>query len=121
MQKSLEKGKLSNFEPKLKLIVFFDPSSMTKCIFYVFLQALQPGLRKNKWTQDEDHIILDCINKGITKWSDIATYLPGRLSEQIKERWINSVNPDFKRSAWTEDEIDTLKKAQQKFGNRWSM
>jgi len=84
------------------------------------MKALQPGLNKEKWTKDEDGIILYCVDKGMSKWSEIANHLPGRLGEQAKERWVNYLNPENKKSAWTFDEIETLKKAQEKFGNRWS-
>ncbi|RYE95395.1 MAG: hypothetical protein EOO41_05685 [Methanobacteriota archaeon] len=37
------------------------------------------GLVKGAWTADEDRILLRCIEQGMTKWSDIAANLPGRI------------------------------------------
>ena len=31
-------------------------------------KVLQPGLVKGPWTKEEDQIIIDCIDAGITKW-----------------------------------------------------
>ena len=44
---------------------------------------LQPGLVKGPWTDDEDAVILACIAQGVTKWSDIAAQIPGRLGKQV--------------------------------------
>ena len=56
-------------------------------------KVLQPGLVKGPWTKEEDQIIIDCIEAGITKWSEIAERIPGRIGKQCRERWFNP-NPD---------------------------
>jgi len=46
-------------------------------------QVLQPGLVKGPWTKEEDQIITDCIEAGVTKWSEIAERIPGRIGKQV--------------------------------------
>ncbi len=50
-------------------------------------QVLRPGLVKGPWTRDEDDIISECMLAGITKWSEIAQRIPGRIGKQCRERW----------------------------------
>jgi hypothetical protein len=83
-------------------------------------QALQPGLVKGRWTKEEDDVIAQSVASGNDKWSEIAKRLPGRIGEQIKERWINVLDPDVKRGIWTEEEMRILRDAQAELGNRWS-
>jgi myb proto-oncogene protein len=85
-------------------------------------QALQPGLVKGRWTREEDEIILNHIrnSNGNAKWSEIAKQLPGRIGEQVKERWVNSLDPDVKKGVWSQTEMTILINAQKELGNRWS-
>ncbi|KAL7547973.1 hypothetical protein ACHAWF_011248 [Thalassiosira exigua] len=83
-------------------------------------KALQPGLVKGRWTREEDKIITDSVAAGNMKWSDIAGHLPGRIGEQVKERWVNNLDPEVKRGVWTADEMRILREAQKELGNKWA-
>ena len=50
----------------------------------------------------------------------IAKHLQGRLGKQCRERWHNHLNPDIKKTAWTETEDTKLKELHVKLGNRWA-
>ena len=82
-------------------------------------KALRPGLVKGRWTIDEDNTIVSCIAAGITKWSEIAEKIPGRIGKQCRERWFNQLDPSIKKGGWSVEEDATLMNAQQKLGNRW--
>ncbi|KAL3815816.1 hypothetical protein ACHAXA_010750 [Cyclostephanos tholiformis] len=84
------------------------------------MQALQPGLVKGRWTKEEDDIITASVSSGNDKWSEIAKRLPGRIGEQIKERWINVLDPDVKKGIWTDAEMKILRDSQKELGNKWS-
>lgn len=77
---------------------------------------LQPGLIKGPWSKQEDSIIITCIKNNITKWSDIAGCLPGRSGKQCRDRWVNHLNPDINKSAWTDRDDALLRKLQLKYG-----
>jgi len=83
-------------------------------------KVLQPGLVKGPWTKEEDQIIIDCIDAGITKWSEIAERIPGRIGKQCRERWFNHLDPSLKKGNWTEEEDAILVEAQAKWGNCWT-
>ena len=75
---------------------------------------------KGRWTKEEDDIITECVNAGNERWSDIAKRLPGRIGEQIKEHWMNVLDPDVKKGVWTEAEMKILRDSQKELGNKWS-
>ncbi|GBG26897.1 Transcription factor MYB3R-4 [Hondaea fermentalgiana] len=82
-------------------------------------KVLRPGLVKGPWTEEEDNMIRACIERKITKWSEIAERIPGRIGKQCRERWFNHLDPTIDHSAWTEEEEKVLVTAQATFGNRW--
>jgi len=57
---------------------------------------------------------------GATKWSKCAALLVGRTGKNCRERWHNQLNPDIKKTPWSEEEDRIILDAQQKFGNQWS-
>ena len=45
--------------------------------------------KKIKWTQNEDNLLIDCVNKyGIGKWNEMKNYFIGRTRKQIRQRYI---------------------------------
>ena len=41
---------------------------------------------------------------GPKKWTLIARNLKGRIGKQCRERWHNHLNPNIKKTAWTDEE-----------------
>jgi hypothetical protein len=58
----------------------------------VFMQVLRPGLVKGPWRSEEDAVIVRCLQEGITKWSEIAERIPGRIGKQCRERYFNHLD-----------------------------
>mmetsp|Transcript_12575 Transcript_12575/g.22831 ORF Transcript_12575/g.22831 Transcript_12575/m.22831 type:complete len:511 (-) Transcript_12575:51-1583(-) len=86
-------------------------------------KCLKPGLLKGPWTQEEDDTIRRMIEENgghqSIRWSVIAKMLPGRLGKQVRERWINHLDPTIIKSEWTAEEDENLYQLQKRFGNRW--
>lgn len=82
-------------------------------------KVLKPGLVKGPWTMEEDEIIRSCIQEGITKWSEIAAKVPGRIGKQCRERWFNHLDPSIKKCEWSDEEDQILIQAQGEMGNKW--
>lgn len=57
---------------------------------------------------------------GPEKWTSIASHLPGREGKQCRERWHNHLNPEIKKSPWTDYEDWTLFLLHKLYGNRWA-
>ena len=77
--------------------------------------------RRGPWTAEEDELLSNLVKKhGTKKWAQIAELVPGRVGKQCRERWLNHLRTDVKKTAWTEEEDMILVRAQQELGNRWS-
>jgi len=57
---------------------------------------------------------------GPCKWSKIASFLPGRIGKQCRERWHNHLNPSIRKTPWTSEEDEIILAAHSKYGNQWS-
>ena len=50
--------------------------------------------------------MIELVKKyGPKRWTLIAKHLKGRIGKQCRERWHNHLNPDIKKTAWTEEEV----------------
>ncbi len=54
------------------------------------------------------------------KWVDIAKGLKGRTGEHVRERYVNVLDNNLKRTSWTKEEDRILFEQQRILGNKWS-
>jgi hypothetical protein len=52
---------------------------------------LNPAVRKDSWTPEEDAIISELVRQMGTKWASIAKHLQGRTDNSIKNRYYSSL------------------------------
>ncbi|KAK2119635.1 Myb- protein A [Saguinus oedipus] len=72
------------------------------------------------WTNEEDQKVIELVQKyGPKRWSLIAKHLKGRIGKQCRERWHNHLNPEVKKSSWTEEEDRIICEAHKRLGNHW--
>ncbi|XP_053268136.1 myb-related protein A [Pleuronectes platessa] len=84
-------------------------------------KVLNPELVKGPWTKEEDQKVVDLVHKyGPKRWSVIAKHLQGRIGKQCRERWHNHLNPEVKKSSWTQEEDRIIYEAHKRLGNRWA-
>ena len=80
---------------------------------------LQPTKHYGKWEKYEDECILTMKRDGFM-WADIANRLERRTGDYIRDRYVNYLDPNIKKTYWTEEEDQLLFKHQRVLGNKWS-
>jgi hypothetical protein len=60
------------------------------------------------------------VQFGPRQWSKISEYLPGRIGKQCRERWHNHINPEVRKTAWTDEENSRILELHKELGNKWA-
>lgn len=82
--------------------------------------------RKKAWTQQEDDLLRDAYMRvaqaatDVVPWRTIAEMVRTRTGKQCRERWLAALQPEVKKSEWTEAEDTTLFHQLTLCGRRWS-
>ena len=84
---------------------------------------LKPGSRKGQWREEEDAIVLRVIAASgehpFTQWADLAPQLPGRSGKQIRDRWVNYLNPAINHLPFSREDDLRLWNGHNELGKRW--
>ncbi|XP_008578496.1 PREDICTED: transcriptional activator Myb isoform X6 [Galeopterus variegatus] len=104
-----------------KVIANYLPSRTDVQCQHRWQKVLNPELIKGPWTKEEDQRVIELVQKyGPKRWSVIAKHLKGRIGKQCRERWHNHLNPEVKKTSWTEEEDRIIYQAHKRLGNRWA-
>uniref|UniRef100_A0A182T2V0 Uncharacterized protein n=1 Tax=Anopheles maculatus TaxID=74869 RepID=A0A182T2V0_9DIPT len=69
---------------------------------------------------EDDKVVALVTKYGPKKWTLIARHLRGRIGKQCRERWHNHLNPNIKKTAWTDEEDQLIYEAHKQYGNQWA-
>ncbi|XP_063001491.1 myb-related protein B [Elgaria multicarinata webbii] len=112
---------VTQFGHDWKFLASHFPNRTEQQCQYRWLRVLNPVLVKGPWTKQEDQKVIELVKKyGTKQWTLIAKHLKGRLGKQCRERWHNHLNPEVKKSSWTEVEDRIICEAHKVLGNRWA-
>ena len=91
------------------------------CNFVTLLHFPSFFFQLGPWTKEEDEQVVDLVRKyGPKRWTLIAKHLKGRIGKQCRERWHNHLNPEIKKTSWTEEEETIIYNAHEQWGNQWA-
>ncbi|KAK7064591.1 transcriptional activator Myb [Favolaschia claudopus] len=82
----------------------------------------QRTVLESRWTAQEDAQLTAAVrNFGDTEnWKTVALAVPGRSNKACRKRWLHSLSPSVKKSAWTPFEDSRLIELYETHGPKWS-
>jgi len=96
---------------------FFPGKSAIQCSSR--FRRIQPGLSKGNWTKDEDEKLLKSYRKNGMNWKLIANEIKIRNGKQIRDRFLNSLNPYLNKEKFSIKEDKKLIFFYKKYGPSW--
>jgi len=64
-------------------------------------------------------VVTSSSEQPFTRWSDLAQRLPGRVGKQIRDRWVNHLNPNINHLPFSREDDLLLWEGHKKLGKRW--
>lgn len=96
----------------------FENKSYIQC--FSRYQSIKPGIKKGVWSPEEDKQIYDGVLKYGRAWSKIAKLIKTRNGKQIRDRYINVLDPETNRSFFTLSEDEAIIKYYSIYGSKWA-
>ena len=81
---------------------------------------IRPGIIKGKWTPEEDSKIIELVALNGKNWSSIAKMFKIRNGKQIRDRYINVLDPSINKEKFTDEEDKLLTELYKVNGPKWS-
>jgi len=83
-------------------------------------QTIRNGLNSKFWTEQEEKSLVLLIKRYGKKWSKIAQYIPMKNPKQIRDQYVNKLDPNLKRTPFTPADDKRLLELYDMMGNAWT-
>lgn len=83
-------------------------------------KRIRPGIKKGTWKKDEDAKIIDLVRKYGCSWSKISKEFKTRNGKQIRDRYLNVLDPNINKERFTYEEDLSLVKLFYVHGPKWA-
>ena len=84
-------------------------------------KRIRPGIKRGTWQQDEDIKILKLIQKYGTSWSQISKELNTRTAKQIRDRYLNVLDPKINKNKFSFSEECHIIRMYKSIGSKWAL
>jgi hypothetical protein len=83
-------------------------------------KRIRPGGIKGIWTNREDKKVLKLVKQYGKDWGTISNIMGSRTGKQIRDRFINSLDPSLCKSKFIKDEDELILNYYLKYGSKWT-
>ncbi|EIN13381.1 hypothetical protein PUNSTDRAFT_129070 [Punctularia strigosozonata HHB-11173 SS5] len=75
------------------------------------------------WTTEEDELLKQAVavHGETDMWKTIALSVPGRTNKACRKRWLHSLSPSVKKTAWTKEEDALLLSLYAVHSTKWAL
>ena len=84
-------------------------------------KRIKPGIKKGTWKKDEDIKILQLVQKHGKAWSKISREIKTRNGKQIRDRYLNVLDPNINKNKFTYTEDCRIINLYKKHGAKWAI
>jgi hypothetical protein len=84
-------------------------------------KRIRPGIVKGPWTKEEDMRILELVDKHGRNWAMISKTMPSRNGKQIRDRFINYLDPLINKLKFSPEEDARITELYLTHGSKWSV
>ncbi|KAG1695541.1 snRNA-activating protein complex subunit 4 [Nymphon striatum] len=121
LKQVLEKCKIGEFIPWSQVHYYVETRTRNR-LYIRWDRTLNPNRTHGRWAQCDDLTLAAAVKMYGKKWKSISKFLKTRSSQQCRDRYVRSVDPDLKFESWTVDEDDRLIRVVQTNGEKsWKM
>lgn len=112
-----QSGRQSNWDKIAAQFVNRNAKNCRKRWFH----SLDPKLRRGKWNQNEDKVLLEAYEQLGPAWQRIAQLIPGRTDDQCSKRYTDVLDPAVhdRLRPWSKEEDEKLLYLYKKYGPKW--
>jgi len=101
-----------------KVSSYFENKSSTQCSARYL--RINPINKKGKWSKEEDDLLLKLIKSYGKNWGKITKEFKSRTGKQVRERFINVLDPDITKNKFDQKEDEVIVELYEKLGSNWS-
>jgi hypothetical protein len=113
----IKKAQEHNFKNWKTVSDFLSDRSAIQCA--ARYKRIRPGLIKGTWTEDQDYTLINLVEKYGKNWSLISKYITNRTGKQIRDRYLNSLDPKTNKEKFTPEEDKLILDLYSKHGTAW--
>ena len=97
---------------------FFHNKTPLQC--FSRYKRIRPGINKGTWKKEEDKLIVSLVEKYGKSWSKISKIIQTRNGKQIRDRYLNILDPNINKKKFSVEEDYLLIQLYEKFGPKWA-
>ncbi|XP_073670134.1 snRNA-activating protein complex subunit 4-like isoform X2 [Paramisgurnus dabryanus] len=121
LRELVKKMRVGNFIPYMQMSYFMMGRESSQ-LLYRWTSSLDPSIKKGPWSKEEDQLLRNAVAKyGTKEWGKIRTEVPGRTDGACRDRYLDCLQENVKKGAWSIEEVELLKQKVEKYGaGKWT-